>query len=118
MKELEQRKRLLVAESDLNRQALQVELHHIRTSFTRVSGIVRSGRSLTRALLMAAPLATMLVSRRRGRQAQRNGLFKKMLAGYQMFRRFQPLWAAFKAGRKAGEATSRPEAGSQPESAA
>ena len=100
IKELARRKRLLIAESELNRQALKLEFYHVQASLAGVTGLLQTGRSLWRGLAVAAPLASLMVARKNGTW---RGLLKATLAGWQMFKRFQPLWAAFKKGRAAGE---------------
>ena len=100
MRELAGRKRLLVAESELNRQALKLEVYHVQASLAGVTGWLQSGRSVWRGLAVAAPLASLMFARKNGTW---RGLLKATLAGWQMFKRFRPLWAAFKQGRKAGE---------------
>jgi hypothetical protein len=91
---------LLVAESELNRQALKLEFYHVQESLAGVTSLVQSGRSVWRALAMAAPLASLMFARKNGTW---KGLLKATLAGWQMLKRFQPFWAAFKKGRQAGE---------------
>ena len=98
--ELARRKRLLVAESELNRQALKVDCYDIEASLAGVMGWLQSGRSVWRALAVAAPLASLMFARKNGTW---RGLLKATLAGWQMFKRFQPLWDAFKRGRQTGE---------------
>jgi hypothetical protein len=98
--ELARRKRLLVAESELTRQALKVDCYDIQASLAGVMGLLQSGRSVWRALAVAAPLASLMFARKNGTW---RGLLKATLAGWQMFKRFQPVWTAFKKGREAGE---------------
>ena len=94
------RKRLLVAESELNRQALKLEFYHVQASLAGVTGWLQTGRSVLRGMAVAAPLASLMFARKKGTW---RGLLKAALAGWQTFRRFQPLWEAFKKGRQAGE---------------
>lgn len=103
--DLARRKRLLAAESDLNRQALRLEFCQVRTSLAGVTELMESGRSLWRVLLVAAPVAGLIVSRK---HAKWKGLLNAALAGWQVFNRFQPLWTAFKQGREKTPAASPP----------
>lgn len=104
--ELARRKRLLLAESELNRQALKVEWCEIQTSLAGVTGIVQTGSSVWRLLALATPLASLFVSRRSGKWSS---LLKAALAGWQVFNRIQPLWAALKPRREPAPADDPPE---------
>ena len=66
LKALAVRKRLLVLESELNRQAVLKELEQLHASLTGLAQVVDSSRRLVRVLLLAAPVAGLLVSRKFG----------------------------------------------------
>lgn len=108
IEELARRKRLLLAESELNRQALKVEWCQIQTSLAGVTGMVQTGSSVWRLLALAAPLAGFFVSKKSGKW---RGLLKAALAGWQVFNRIQPLWASLKQKKHAAENEPPPPQG-------
>ncbi len=110
MNELAARKRLLAAESELNRQTLRLEFSRMRASVAGVTDLVQSGRSVWRVLAVAAPLAGLLGSRKNGRW---RALARAVLAGWQVFKRIQPIWTAFRAGLQTGQ-KRHPPASAEP----
>jgi hypothetical protein len=86
IKALGAQKRLLVAESELNRHALKNELAQLRASASQLQGAL-PGRS---ALFFLAPLAGFFLSSDR---RPWKGLIKKIVAGWQLFGVAKRLWA-------------------------
>lgn len=87
--ELAARKKLLVMESELNRQALQHETAHIQENLSRwKENTLGAGRTVYPWLLAAAPLAGWFVTRKAGRVT---GFISKALIGWRLIRRFMPL---------------------------
>ena len=65
LKELAARKRLLVLESEMTRQALRLEMLEFRSSLDRLGEAVHAGRRVLNILLVALPIATLVASRKR-----------------------------------------------------
>jgi hypothetical protein len=86
LKELAARKRLLVLESELNRQAVEAELRHLRGSLTGMALAMKSGRILLRVLLLAAPVAGLVASRKQGRWGR---LIRAALAGWRLWKQVE-----------------------------
>jgi hypothetical protein len=89
LKALAAQKRLLVAESELNRYALKNEFARLRASTSQLQGVLQPGRS---ALLLLAPLAGFFLSSDR---RPWKGLIKKIVVGWQLFGVVKRLWARF-----------------------
>jgi hypothetical protein len=85
MTELRLRREALVLESELNRQALRVELMRIEMSFDRVRQGIISGHNLWKWI---APLAGLLMARKFGRA----GGMGNMAKGSALFAAGQSLW--------------------------
>ena len=88
MKELEARKRALVAESELYRETLKLELLNLQVYGQRMERKVASYAALKPLLFIVAPLVGFLLGRRR---LERRGLFATVLIGYRLYRGFAPL---------------------------
>jgi hypothetical protein len=94
--DLAARKRLLVAECESHRRAFGLELARLQSSIDALARPVKSALSVSRLLVLAAPIAGYALGRRKRRS---RGWFKMGLAGWQLFRRFQPLWQKFRRRR-------------------
>jgi hypothetical protein len=101
--ELTARKRLLTAESELNRQALAMEMSRVRGSFAKSGEAFSVGKSAYPILMVAAPLAGFFMSRGGGFR----GLFDKVLRGWELFQMVKPLWERFRQ-KSQSEDPSRP----------
>jgi hypothetical protein len=88
MKELEARKRALVAESEVYRETLKLELMNLQVYGARMQRKVASYGALKPLLFLGAPLIGSLFGRRR--KALR-GFFGTVLTGYRLYRGFAPL---------------------------
>lgn len=91
--DLTTRKRFLAAECEAHRRAFGLELAQFQGSISGFAQPVRSAMSASRLLFLAAPFAGFVLGRRKGRSG---GWFKMGLVGWQLFRRFRPLWAQFR----------------------
>jgi hypothetical protein len=100
IKDLATRKRLLVAECESHRHAFGLELAQLQSSLDGLTQPVKSALSVSRLLVLVAPLAGFALGRR---QRRSRGWFKMGLAGWQLFRRFKPLWRQFR-GRRHNDA--------------
>lgn len=91
------RKRLLVAECDLHRRAFNLELAEFQATVVATGQPLKSALSFSRLLMMAAPLAGLVLGKAAGRP---RGWLKMGLLGWQLLRRLQPLWARFRKRRQ------------------
>ena len=94
-------KQVLVAESGLNRLALQAELQNLRSATDWVSKAARWPRKPGLVLLVLAPLAGFLLARVSRREDSR---FKRLLAVAKWIGPLYQLWQSFSASRKEAEA--------------
>jgi hypothetical protein len=88
MKELEARKRALVAESEVYRESLKLELMNVQVYGARMRRKVASYGALKPLLFLGAPLVGSIFSRRR---KERRGLLGTLLTGYRLYQGFAPL---------------------------
>jgi hypothetical protein len=93
-------KQVLVAESGVNRLAVQAELQNLRSATAWVSGVARWPRK-PGLLLVLAPLAGFLLARVSRREDSR---FKRVLAVAKWIGPLYRLWKSFSASRKEAEA--------------
>jgi hypothetical protein len=89
IEELAARKRLLAAESDLNRQALMLEFSHLRASAAKVEKVFRFGTSAYPIVLATAPLAGYFFASKAGPVSK---ILKSAVWGWQVVRKLRPLW--------------------------
>lgn len=89
VEELAARKRLLAAESDLNRQALKLELSRLRASAAKIEQVLRLGKTAYPVVLATAPLAGYLFASKAGLVAK---VLKSAVWGWQIVRKLKPLW--------------------------
>ncbi len=97
VEDLASRKRLLVAECEAHRRAFSLELAQLQSSTAALAQPVKSAMSVSRLLVLIAPVAGFVLGRRKGRSG---GWLKMGLLGWQLFRRFQPLWSQFRSRRQ------------------
>src|ERR1051326_1238064 len=105
IEELAARKRLLAAESDLNRQALRAELERVRAWVAKVEKFVRFGRSAYPVVLAASPLAGYFFSSKAG---PAKSILNSAVWGWQIIRRLKRFWDKWKTAKSSGQ--SPPEA--------
>jgi hypothetical protein len=89
VEELAARKRLLAAESDLNRQALLSELSRFRASADKIERVFRFGKSAYPLVLATAPLAGYFLASKTGPVTK---ILKSAVWGWQLVQRFKPFW--------------------------
>jgi hypothetical protein len=109
MKDLEARKKLLVAESEVYRQTLRLDLQNLRLYGIRMQRRFATYAALRPLLMAAVPLAVSLFSRRdKERERRPASLLSRVMGGWRMFKSIQPLVASllvqFAAGRAAAAA--------------
>jgi hypothetical protein len=106
VEELAERKRLLAAESDLNRQALMSELSHLRASAEKVERVFRLGRSAYPLVLATAPLAGYFLSSKSGPVTK---ILKSAVWGWQVVQRLKPFWDKWRRSKPAEPDPPEPE---------
>jgi len=97
MNSLEVKKRALVAESEVFRETLKLELHNLRLYGVRTKQKLGSFTSPNRLLMMAAPFAGFLFRRKRSSLMRR---FAMGLLSYQFTNRVLPLLNALFSGNR------------------
>ncbi len=95
VKELAARKRLLVAESEVNRRLLAVELSRLQPAVEQAEQAFSYGRVVSPLVLTVAAVAGGFLLTK-GKSLK--GLTAKALVGWQLFKRLKPLWDRWRAG--------------------
>jgi len=106
VEELAARKRLLAAESDLNRQALMSELSRMRASAEKIERVFRFGKSAYPVVLATAPLAGYFLASKTGPATK---ILKSAVWGWQVLRRLKPFWDKWRQSKAADEDSPEPE---------
>jgi hypothetical protein len=99
MNSLEAKKRALVAESEVFRETLKLELHNMRLYGVRTRQKLSSFASPNKLLMFAAPFAGFLFRRKRSSLIRR---FAMGLLSYQFTNRLLPLLTAFISANRRG----------------
>jgi hypothetical protein len=89
IEELAERKRLLAAESEINRAALLAEVSQFRSHFGKAESVVRSGWAASPILMAVAPIAGFFLSSKIGKAGS---LLSKAFAAWRIFRSLKPLF--------------------------
>jgi hypothetical protein len=109
LEELARQKKVLLAESSLNRATWQAEVEYLRSAAGWVGEAGRVSRHFKPLLLFLAPLAGFLLSRR---SRQSSTWLNRMTAAAKWVGPLLGLWKRFSAGRRqsqGGEASERAE---------
>jgi len=106
VEELAARKRLLAAESDLNRQALKLELSRLRASAAKVEQVFRFGKSAYPVVLATAPLAGYFFASKAGAAAK---ILKSAVWGWQVVRKLKPFWDKWRKPKESDNTPPEPE---------
>src|SRR5215470_625452 len=104
--ELAARKRLLAAESDLNRQALMSELSRMRASAEKIERVFRFGKSAYPVVLATAPLAGYFLASKTGPVTK---ILKSAVWGWQLVQRLKPFWDKWRQPKPAEPDPPEPE---------
>ena len=107
VEELAARKQLLAAESDLNREALKLELSRLRASAARVEQVFRFGKSTYPLVLATAPIAGYLFSSKAGTATR---IFKSAVWGWQIVRKLKPFWDKWRQSKSPSDMPPEAEA--------
>lgn len=101
---LAERKRELIARSELYRQSLQESVSDIKEATAWISRSVRAVRSIYPVLLLALPLVGLIVRKkgllRKPPPPPRKGLLSKAAMGLKIFRTVKPFWDGFRQGQR------------------
>src|SRR5258708_38282917 len=103
VKELEDRKRLLLTQSEMYRQTMRLEVANVKYSLALLKRKLHFVRSSFLALGAFAPLAGLLFARKNVKKEKNKagGLFSKLLLGVRMFSQLRPILQGFAAGKRA-----------------
>jgi hypothetical protein len=102
--DLQARKRMLLAESEMYRQALSRDVAHLTSATAWISSTLHYARLVAPALAMAIPIASFFFgSRKKRAQAHaappKKNLLGKVIAGYRIARQVKPILEGFRRAR-------------------
>jgi hypothetical protein len=106
MSELEEKKRALVAESEVYREMLKLEIQNLRLCAVRARRKVSILGGSSSLLAVGAPLAGLLLGK--GRRGSVMGIIKAALIGWRLYSRIGPVFGSLFAKRDR-RAEARPE---------
>jgi hypothetical protein len=90
--ELMAQKQLLVAESEINRQALRLQFSRVQSSFSGITRVMESGRAMSPLLMLAGTLAGFAF-----KKTNWKAILSKALFGWKAVQFVRSLWGR---GRK------------------
>lgn len=88
VKELEDRRRFLLAQSEMYRQTMTLEISNVKFSTALLKHKLRSKRNLAMLIGSAVPLAGFLFVRSRAKRVV--GVLPNVVAGLKLFNKFMP----------------------------
>jgi hypothetical protein len=91
--EIEQRKKVLVARSQMYRDTLTLEVANVRYSVALLKRRLKSGRNILLLLSSVFPLTGIFLARSKVKQA--GGVLGKLMSGVRLFSQFAPLLKKF-----------------------
>jgi hypothetical protein len=102
--DLQARKRMLLAESEMCRQALSRDVAHLTAAAAWISTTLHYARLVAPALAMAVPIAGFFFGSRKKRPhahaaAPKKNLLGKVIAGYRIARQVKPIFDGFRRAR-------------------
>ncbi|MDB6017635.1 MAG: hypothetical protein JWR19_2124 [Pedosphaera sp.] len=102
VKDLEERKRFLIARSEMYRQTLRLEAANIKYSLALLKRKLHFLKTTFRLVGGVAPLAALLFARKQARKKKRGGFLSRLLlqSGLGLLGRLRPLVQGFAAGRR------------------
>lgn len=95
VRKLEERKRHLLAQSEMYRQTLTLEVANIKFSAALFKHKLKSRRNLFLLLGSAFPMAGLFLARKKVAKAR--GILPKVLSGMKLFNQVAPLFKMFRA---------------------
>jgi hypothetical protein len=99
VKDLEDHKRFILAKSEMHRQTMKLEIANLRFSTALLKKRLKFFRSASLLLGTAAPLAGLIMARKRAKQTQRGGFIGKLFAAVQLLGHLKPILGSIAAGR-------------------
>jgi len=96
--ELEARKRVLAAHSDIYRQTLKLELHNLRLYSVAMRRKLSILRWVPPLIAVAGPLAALWLGSRRAKVERASGFWAKVLLGWRLYQKYGHLIRRFFAG--------------------
>jgi len=106
MNPLDAKKRALVAESEVFRETMKLELHNLRIYGVRTRQKLNNFARPNKLLLLAAPFAGLLFRKKRTSLTRR---FVLSLLGYQLTNRFLPILSAMFTDKRAEDTSCAEE---------
>lgn len=105
VRDLEERKRMLLARSEMYRQTLKLEVANIKFSAALLNRKLKLLRTASRLLGLAVPLAGMYFFRRKPESSnvtnnERNGILSRLIYGFKLFGQLSPLLRGFRVERQ------------------
>ena len=102
--DLQARKRMLLAESEMYRQALSRDVAHVTSATAWISTTLHYARLVAPALAMAVPIAGFFFGSRKKRvhahaAPPKKNLLGKVIAGYRIARQVKPILDGFRRAR-------------------
>jgi hypothetical protein len=98
MKDLEARKKLLVAESEVYRQTLRLDAQNLRLYSAHIQRKFATYAALKPAILLAAPLVSSWFSGKgKNEEHKPKSFFSMAMSGFRMYKSLQPLLASLMA---------------------
>ena len=97
--DLQARKRMLLAESEMFRQALSRDVAHLTSATAWISTTLHYARVVAPALAMAVPIAGFFFGSRKKRAhaaPPKKNLMGKVIAGYRIARQVKPILDSFR----------------------
>jgi hypothetical protein len=99
--DLQERKRMLLAESESYRQTLSRDVAHLTSATAWISTTLHYARMVAPALAMAVPIAGFFFGSRKKRShahaaPSKKNLFTKVIAGYRIARQVKPVLDSFR----------------------
>ena len=95
IKKLQLEKEILIAESEVNRRALQLEFSMIQASILRAKEKVQIGRSIYPALMAVGSLLGFLFLKKK-KFGSAPSLLAKVVGGWKIFQRLKPFWSSWR----------------------
>ena len=102
IKDLQDEKALLVAGSEINRRALQLEFSKVQDSVLRAKETVKIGVGIYPLIMVVGSLLGFLFLRKK-KFAMAPSLFGKIIAGWNIFQRIRGYLSANRADARRGE---------------
>src|SRR5882672_6169329 len=91
-----ERKRQLLARSELYRQSISIEVDQIKKRTAWIPKTIHVARAAAPLVVLAVPLIRALLGKKRStKRRSLGGIASNVLAGVNLFRRIKPLWDRF-----------------------